>query len=367
MSEHESTEHESTEHKSIEQKVDAEANNRHQDLESGTQNDNSSVDKQNNNEGANDTGNNDDVECNKKENLEDTDRKAKEDLGLLSRLSSRIGVGGEVARKVGRRGFERPNVAISNRIYEQYDVPDPWAPKSKKKSNKWETRLGVSLKLGEAKRQPGQHLMPKEPKKKIVATKQTNPAESFKPKGIPQAPKTKPKPPPPPPKPERVSTFGGPKKHGVVGKIPIRPDLQDTKSESRSVSPTTNSRNSKVRPALKKTNRTTSTSPQKKNTATQQEIERRTALFGQSTSENTSSKTSKSRRLKRTKATQRPPKITKIDQPQSSQSPPVVEAPPSESPPRSVKPASQPSMDDIFGGTVSKENRPRLGRRKKRS
>ena len=140
----------------------------------------------------------------------------------MSRLSSRIGVGGEVAKKVGRRGFERPNVAISNRIYEQYDVPDPWAPKSKKKSNKWETRLGVSLKLGEAKRQPGRHLMPKEPKKKTVAKKQTNPAESFKPKGIPQAPKTTPKPPPPPPpKPERASTFGGPKKHGVVGKIDL--------------------------------------------------------------------------------------------------------------------------------------------------
>ena len=108
----------------------------------------------------------DDVERNADEDREDTDRKAKEDKGLLSRLSSRIGVGGEVAKKVGRRGFERPNVAISNRIYEQYDVPDPWAPKSKKKSNKWETRLGVSLKLGEAKRQPGRHLMPKEPKRK---------------------------------------------------------------------------------------------------------------------------------------------------------------------------------------------------------
>ena len=363
MSDQESTEQESTK-----QKADVEPNNEHQDLVGGTKDDTDTTDEQNNNEeGGNIKNKEDDIECNNDEDQEDTDRKAKDDKGLLSRLSSRIGVGGEVAKKVGRRGFERPNVAISNRIYEQYDVPDPWAPKSKKKSNKWETRLGVSLKLGEAKRQPGRHLMPKEPKKKAIAKKQTNPAESFKPKGIPQAAKTKPKPPPPPPpKPERASTFGGPKKHGVVGKIPIRPDLQGTQSESRPTSPTANSRNSKARPVLKKTSRTASASQTKNMTATQQEIERRSALFGQSTSENTSSNPSKSRRLKRTKATQRPPKVTKIDQPQSSQSTPVVEAPP-EPPPRSVKPASQPSMDDIFGGSISKENRPRLGRRKKRS
>ena len=365
MSEQESTEHKES-HNTEEQKIDVVVNNDQKEVLNENANENSITDEQHNNEESSDTEINDSVDC-KNEEPEDTDRKAKEDKGLLSRLSSRIGVGGEVAQKVGRRGFERPNVAISNRIYEQYDVPDPWAPKSKKKSNKWDTRLGVSLKLGESKRQPARHLMPKEPKKKVVATKQTNPAESFKPKGIPQAPKTKPKPPPPPPKPERVSTFGGPQKHGVVGKIPIRPDLQDTQSESRSASPTTNSRNSKTRPALKKTNRTTSTSSQKKNTTvSQQEIERRTALFGQSLSENTSAKPSKSRRLKRTKATQRPPKVTKIDQSQSTKPPPVVETPP-ENPTRSVKAASQPSMDDIFGGPVSKENRPRLGRRKKRS
>ena len=144
--------------------------------------------------------------------------------------------------------------------------------------------------------------------------------------------------------------------------------MQDTQSESRSTSPTASSRTSKNRPALKKTSHTTPTSPQAKNTpATQQEIERRTALFGQSTSENTSSKPSKSRRLKRTKATQRPPKVTKVEQPQSSQAPPVEQTPVPEPPQRSVKPASQPSMDDIFGGSISKENRPRLGRRKKRS
>ena len=229
-----------------------------------------------------------------------------------------------------------------------------------------ETRLGVSLKLGEAKCQSYRHLMPKEPKRKRLQRSRPIRLNRLSPKAYHKHRKQHPShhlhll-----PNPKELSTLVDPK-HGVVGKIPIRPDLQDTQSESRSTSPTASSRTSKNRPALKKTSRTTS--PQAKNTpATQQEIERRTALFGQSTSENTSSKPSKSRRLKRTKATQRPPKVTKVEQPQSSQAPPVEQTPVPESPQRSVKPVSQPSMDDIFGGSISKENRPRLGRRKKRS
>ena len=134
---------ESTEQKSTKQKADVEPNNEHQDLVGGTKDDTDATDEQNNNEeGGNIKNKEDDIERNNDEDQEDIDRKAKDDKGLLSRLSSRIGVGGEVAKKVGRRGFERPNVAISNRIYEQYDVPDPWAPKSKKKSNKWDKSGG---------------------------------------------------------------------------------------------------------------------------------------------------------------------------------------------------------------------------------
>jgi len=56
-------------------------------------------------------------------------------------------------------------VAISDRIYKQYRVPDPWDPNAKKDS----TPIGlgpVSLRLGEKRRQPAPHLRPKAPKQK---------------------------------------------------------------------------------------------------------------------------------------------------------------------------------------------------------
>ena len=71
-------------------------------------------------------------------------------------------------------------------------------------------------------------------------------------------------------------------------------------------------------------------------------------MFGQSTSENTASKPSTSRRLKEQKGNATTSKVTKVEQPQSSQPPPVEQTPVPEPPQRSVKPASQPNMDDIF-------------------
>ena len=55
-------------------------------------------------------------------------RKAKEDWNLLERLSNRQLVGERILRRVGKRAFERPNLAISGRLYKLLDVPDPYDP-----------------------------------------------------------------------------------------------------------------------------------------------------------------------------------------------------------------------------------------------
>ena len=93
MSEQESAEQKSTE-----------SNSEYQKHVGDIKHDKDNVDVQSNSEAEGITQNKDEnVESNVEENQKDTDRKAKEDKGLLSRLSSRIGVGGEVAKKVGRR------------------------------------------------------------------------------------------------------------------------------------------------------------------------------------------------------------------------------------------------------------------------
>ena len=168
--------------------------------------------------------------------------------------------------------------------------------------------------------------MPKEPKKKWLQRSRPILLNPSSPKAYHKHRKQHPKPPPPPPpKPERTKHFWWTQKHmGLLVKFQFDPicKIHNLNREAHHLQQVLG--RPKNRPALKKTSRTTSKSPQTKNTpATQQEIERRSALFGQSTSENTSSKPSKSRRLKRTKATQRPPKVTKVEQPQSSQRPPV--------------------------------------------
>ena len=84
----------------------------------------------------------------------------------IKELVERPLLGHRLLKTVGRRAWERPRVAISHRLYEIYDIPDPFLPGAKER--KWNARLGpVSLKLGENKRQPAPHLRPKTPPKPI--------------------------------------------------------------------------------------------------------------------------------------------------------------------------------------------------------
>jgi len=107
-------------------------------------------------------------------------------------LNVRDVCGDSVQDRVGRRAWSRPRVAVSDRLYKQYRVPDPWDPSAKKES----TPIGlgpVSLRLGEKRRQPAPHLKPKPPKEKK--------------KSLADVARAAPRPPPKPkPKPSPVDT-----------------------------------------------------------------------------------------------------------------------------------------------------------------
>jgi len=139
-------------------------------------------------------------------------------------------LGERTLERVGGRGWNRPNVACSGRIFKKYRLHDPWVP-GKKGAVEDPIKLGpVSLKLGRERRQPAPHLKPRETaseKKKKAAhdpvAKWRRPANTPKPKSQ-QAAST---PPTPPPKPTSSGLFGpGKKEHGLKGGLPVRPDLQ---------------------------------------------------------------------------------------------------------------------------------------------
>ena len=91
---------------------------------------------------------------------------------LRVRIFSAIGeltvpktVGARLCQRLGKRAWQRPNVAISGRLYRKYGVEDPWDPNSDNKGR--ELGLGpVGLRLTEPRRQVAPHLKPKEPRSK---------------------------------------------------------------------------------------------------------------------------------------------------------------------------------------------------------
>ncbi|MGB0640908.1 MAG: hypothetical protein ACPGTU_16325, partial [Myxococcota bacterium] len=82
---------------------------------------------------------------------------------IIGELEPRASCGSTLVLRVGRRAWERPRVAVSNRLYRLYRIADPWDPNAKGK----DTPIGlgpVSLRLGAKKRQPAPHLQPKKEK-----------------------------------------------------------------------------------------------------------------------------------------------------------------------------------------------------------
>jgi hypothetical protein len=287
-------------------------------------------------------------------------RKAKEDWDLLERLSNRQLVGERILRRVGKRAFERPNVAISHRLYAKYNVLDPWDPKPVEEDSP--IRLGpVSLRLGEAKRQPGRHLMPKEPKKKRSQADASQPPQ-FRPQGIPKARPKVNQPPPPPPKPEPSHRpFGGQEHRQLVGKIPVRPDRDLSGSGERTLpSPQPSAQQkpggSRLRRTRSQGQPTVRAASEQSSSAAHRQLP---PVQGQPEKEQSS------RRLRRTQSRGRP----------------VVRSIASEPPPAPIEPPAQPEilpepkapspsgnnvgLDDLFSASTSKMERPRLRRKKK--
>lgn len=115
------------------------------------------------------------------------DQKARD---IIDEIQVRGVCGESLQKKLGRRAWSRPRVAVSDRLYKQYRVPDPWDPEARKET----TPIGlgpVSLRLGEKRRQPAPHLKPKPPKSKpksLADSVRAQPRPKPTPKPQPKAP-----------------------------------------------------------------------------------------------------------------------------------------------------------------------------------
>lgn len=178
------------------------------------------------------------------------------DLLRKKLLAQRPPPGARTLARVGSRGWERPNVCFKGRLYKRFGVEDPWDPADT--GGPRDMGLGpVALKLGEQKREVAPHLKIKDPnaKPKASASGGAAPADDpvarfRRPPTPPSAPSPAPTPTPPPapppapaaaaapapggppaaPKPSEAGAlareFGGrAEKAGLVGKLPVRPDL----------------------------------------------------------------------------------------------------------------------------------------------
>ena len=112
---------------------------------------------------------------------------------IIGQIAPRMVCGEGMLQRIGRRAWSRPRVAVSNRLYKLYRVPDPWDPNARKEA----TPIGlgpVSLRLGQERRQPAPHLKPKPSKKekqtladKARATPRPSPAIKPKPPPVAEA------------------------------------------------------------------------------------------------------------------------------------------------------------------------------------
>ena len=78
---------------------------------------------------------------------------------VIADLPEREALGDRLTRRVGRRGWERPDFAVPDRLYRAYKLGDPWDPADD--GPRGEIPLGpVSLRLGEKRREPAPHARP---------------------------------------------------------------------------------------------------------------------------------------------------------------------------------------------------------------
>ena len=155
------------------------------------------------------------------------DRLAKEILGEFEPRYTTL------ERMLARFRPLRPPVATSTKFFDYFELPDPYHPLILKKQQKLE--LGsTSLVLGENRRPVARHATVPELSTRVEKPKAPPPPpQAFRPQGVPEAKRTTPPPPPPKP-PEKKSSgeFGNRSTPGLVGKLPIRPGLQNSTTDS---------------------------------------------------------------------------------------------------------------------------------------
>jgi len=166
---------------------------------------------------------------------------------VLDELQQRPTAAERLLARLGPRGFSRPNVAVSSRIFAKYRVRDPWDPDPTAPDDP--IALGpVSLKLGE-RRQVAGHLSPPQ-SKETRKPEPVDPIARFRPKPVgdertssrptpskPTPSKTAPRPAAPPPAAETPTGLppGGPSamarafgardlRQPLRRPIPMRPD-----------------------------------------------------------------------------------------------------------------------------------------------
>ena len=310
------------------------------------------------------------------------ERKAKE---ILKELQKRKTLLERMTERMIPRAFERVPVASSARLFAYFDIPDPYSP-ILQKPKKWKTDIGSSaLILGENRREVARHAKVPELKPKKTQQAQTSP-QQFRPQGIPQAQRREERkpPPPPPPKPTR-GEFGGKQSHGLVGKLPMRPDinLSDPK-QAETKQPTSSSQKAAKTSAPARqfaspkgrgmTNRAVitprasgSNSAPPKRPTPEEIASRRPPVIGRGQPAGNSG----SFRMKRTKISKQTPVVREINKPEnldmSTQEPPRVEEKTTVE--RSMKQHKAPSsmgLDDLFGFGGQDEGRMKMPKRTKK-
>ncbi|MCB9780168.1 MAG: hypothetical protein H6742_16495 [Alphaproteobacteria bacterium] len=267
---------------------------------------------------------------------------------VLGSLRARRTPADRIVDRVGHRGFARPNVAVSGRIFRKYRVTDPWDPDAGPEDP---IELGdVGLDLGK-RLEVARHLRP--PDRKSTQQRRQAQAQAaydphaFNPRGVPQAKK----PPPPKPKdaappPTEIVPTGGEatitetafgnrvEKQPLRQRIPIRPDLARPATDDAPATPAA------AAPVQRSVPRPPAAASPK-------------ARAGRFRMESTSATGPSVREVRR---------LDEVTAEEAQKAPAAPEPPP---PPRAIAPTGD-SLDDLFGMAAGGD-RMRLGRSRKSS
>lgn len=157
---------------------------------------------------------------------------------ILSEFKGRLTL---IERMTARLRPLRPPVCTSRRLFDYFEIPDPYHPIDFNKPYKPEVG-STKLVLGENRRPVAPHAKVPELKPRIGEDKPKAP-QAFRPQGVPSASTRDNSRRPDPiqskltPKPNQKSEFGGGSNH-AVSKLPVRPDLAQSSGDAQTAGKT---------------------------------------------------------------------------------------------------------------------------------